>query len=96
MVHLKDNDILCKISFIGDSTSEPIISALSARYRVTTNLLFANVEILQQTPIGFLIVVMSGTTSDLEATLQYLQSVQVEVELIDSRLLQNSIVGDPA
>lgn len=95
LVHLKDNDILCKISYIGDSTSEPVISALTARYRVTTNLLFANVEILQQTPIGNLIVVMSGAASDLEAALQYLQAVNLTVEMIDSRLLQNSKVGDP-
>lgn len=95
LVHLKDNDILCKISYIGDSTSEPVISALTARYRVTTNLLFANVEILQHTPIGNLIVVMSGAASDLEAALQYLQAVNLTVEMIDSRLLQNSKVGDP-
>ncbi|MFD0711829.1 methionine ABC transporter ATP-binding protein [Paenibacillus sp. GCM10027626] len=95
LVHLKDNDMLCKISYIGDSTSEPVISALTARYRVTTNILFANVEILQQTPIGNLIVVLSGSASDLEEALKYLQSAQVSVEMIDSQLLQNSKVGDP-
>lgn len=94
LVQLKGNDILCKISYIGDSTSEPIISALTARYRVTTNILYANVEILQQTPIGNLIVVMSGSTSDLEAALEYLQSIQVAVEMIDSRLVQNVKVGE--
>ncbi|TQR45507.1 methionine ABC transporter ATP-binding protein [Paenibacillus popilliae] len=94
LVQLKNNDILCKISYIGDSTSEPIISALTARYRVTTNILYANVEILQQTPIGNLIVVMSGSTSDLEAALEYLQSIQVAVEMIDSRLVQNVKVGE--
>ncbi|WMT41823.1 NIL domain-containing protein [Paenibacillus sp. D2_2] len=60
-----------------------------------TNILFANVEILQQTPIGNLIVVMSGSASDLEEALHYLQVAQVDVEIIDSGLLQNSKVGDP-
>lgn len=96
LLHLKDNDMLCKISYIGDSTSEPVISELTARYRVKTNILFANVEILQQTPIGNLIVVMSGTPGDLEGALQYLQSARVDVEVINSRLFQNRKVGDPA
>ncbi|AWB46861.1 methionine ABC transporter ATP-binding protein [Paenibacillus sp. CAA11] len=94
LLHLKDNDMLCKISYIGDSTSEPIIAELAARYRVKTNILFANVEILQQTPIGNLIVVMSGTAGDLEEALRYLRSARVDVEVINSRLFQNSKVGD--
>ncbi|GGH11471.1 methionine ABC transporter ATP-binding protein [Paenibacillus segetis] len=96
LLHMKNNDIFCKISYIGDRTSEPVISTLTARFRVTTNILFANVEILQQTPIGNLIVVMSGTASDLDEALRYLQSAQVAVEIIDSRHLQNSKVGDLA
>ncbi|MMZ60572.1 Methionine import ATP-binding protein MetN [compost metagenome] len=96
LLHLKDNDMLCKISYIGDSTSEPVISELTARYRVKTNILFANVEILQQTPIGNLIVVMSGTPGDLEGALRYLRSARVDVEVINSRLFQNQKVGDPA
>lgn len=95
LVQLKNNDMLCKISYIGDSTSEPIISTLTARYKVSTNILFANVEILQQTPIGNLIVVMSGSATNLEEALLYLQSAQVAVDMIDPRLLQNSKVGDP-
>ncbi|WP_430110149.1 methionine ABC transporter ATP-binding protein [Paenibacillus sp. B1-33] len=94
LMQRKDNDILCKISYIGDSTSEPIISALTARYRVTTNILYANVEILQQTPIGNLIVVMSGSASNLEEALRYLQSIQVTVELLDDHLLQTGKVGE--
>jgi len=39
-------------------------------------------------------VVMSGSPSDLEAALEYLQSIQVAVEMIDSRLVQNVKVGE--
>ena len=45
---------------MGDQTNEPLIAQLYSQYQVYTNILYGNVEIVQNVPIGHLIVVLSG------------------------------------
>ncbi|MGG0824408.1 ATP-binding cassette domain-containing protein [Paenibacillus turicensis] len=94
LTKLGPHDILCKISFVGDNTSQPIISEISAKYGVSTNILFGNVEVLQQTAIGQLIVVFSGDGTKLEEAIHYLNVNQVSIEYINiPGLQQQSKVG---
>lgn len=95
LTKLGSNDILCKISYIGDNTTEPIISAISANYGVATNILFGNVEVLQQTAIGNLIVVFSGEEEKLQQAIHYLNVNHVSIEYINIPGLQQQIkVGE--
>lgn len=83
LLNLQSDDVLANISYVGASTSEPLIAALSTRFGVTTNILFGNVEFLQETPVGNLIVVFSGESSQRSKAIAYLQSNQVKVNLIN-------------
>ncbi|MEG0749760.1 MAG: ATP-binding cassette domain-containing protein [Carnobacterium sp.] len=83
LLNLQSDDVLANISYVGASTSEPLIAALSTRFGVTTNILFGNVEFLQETPVGNLIVVFSGEASQRSKAIAYLQSNQVKVNLIN-------------
>lgn len=94
LTKLGPTDILCKISYIGDNTTEPIISAISANYGVETNILFGNVEVLQQTAIGNLIVVFSGEEAKLAQAINYLDRNHVSIEYIHIPGLQHSKVGE--
>jgi len=84
LARMGDDDILCKISYVGSRTSEAIVSDIATRFGVSANILFGNVEILQQTPVGSLIVVLSGGSSELEKALAYLRSLDVTVDRLDS------------
>lgn len=80
LLNLKDGDVLAKISFVGASTGEPLISKLSTQYQVSTNILFGNVEIIQETPIGNLLVGLSGTAQNIDRALLYIaQSAFVDI-----------------
>ena len=87
---MQPNDVLANISYVGSSTSDPLIATLTTQFGITTNILFGNVEILQETPVGNLIVVLSGETSRREKALAYLKSKDVKVSLI--HLPQQQIV----
>lgn len=83
LARMGDDDLLCKISYVGSRTSEAIVSDIATRFGVSANILFGNVEILQQTPVGSLIVVLSGGRSELEKALAYLRSLDVTVDRLD-------------
>ena len=83
LLHLKDDDILARINHVGETTSQPIISILNNDFSVVTNILSGSIEILQDTPIGSLVVVFSGTKSNIDNAIIYLKAHNVGVEIID-------------
>lgn len=84
LLELSSDDVLANITYVGESTSTPLIASLYAQFGVTTNILFGNVEILQQTPVGNLIVVFSGEKRQREKAMAYLQSNNVLVNQIEN------------
>lgn len=79
LLDLQADDQLAAITYVGDSTKAPLIASLYAKFGVTTNILYGNVEILQQTPVGNLIVVFSGESRQQDKAIAYLKSKQVKV-----------------
>lgn len=84
LLDLSGDDVLANITYVGESTSTPLIASLYAQFGVTTNILYGNVEILQQTPVGNLIVVFSGEKRQREKAIAYLESSNVKVNPIDN------------
>ena len=82
LLNLTANDILVSITYVGESTSSPLMASLYARFSVTTNILYGNVEILQDTPIGNLIVVLSGEARQRDQAIAYLEANHVTVKEI--------------
>ncbi|WP_277631035.1 methionine ABC transporter ATP-binding protein [Atopococcus tabaci] len=83
LLQLSKNDVLANITYVGESTSSPLIATLYAQFGVVTNILYGNVEILQETPIGNLIVVLSGEPAQREKAIAYLELNDVTVKLLD-------------
>lgn len=79
---LDANEELVEFSYVGDRTSEPLIAQLYSDYQVVTNILYGNVEILQQVPIGNLIVILSGAESQRVEALAFLKTQGVQVNIL--------------
>lgn len=91
ILHLSEDDILARITYVGESTSQPIISTLQSNFNVMTNILSGNIEFLQDIPVGSLVVSFSGKTNDKKSALQYLKEQNVGVEIIDKSLREVSL-----
>lgn len=91
VLQMKDTDILAQITYVGESTSQPIIATLQERFNVQTNILSGNIEFLQDIPVGSLVVSFSGSKVDQDAALTFLKEKNVRVEIIDQNLNQISI-----
>lgn len=77
--HLEINEELIEFSYIGNQTAEPIIAELYNKYQVKTNILYGNIEIIQDVPIGHLIVTLSGVKKQREEALAYLEEKEIKV-----------------
>lgn len=87
VVDIKENEKILKLKYLENSTTEPIISIVSREFNVDTNIIFGNIEIIQESPLGGLIVIIRGEEAKINNVISYLQENNVEVEVIkDGRL----------
>lgn len=82
LTDLSGNEVLVEFSYVGEQTSEPLIAQLYSEYHVVTNILYGNVEILQQVPLGNLIVILSGEKKQREKALDFLQKQGVKIKIL--------------
>ena len=79
---LPGSNLMLRLSFIGASANEPIIAGLIRRFNVDVNILFGNIDHLKATPFGTLLVEVSGEDAAIQAALQYLQEIELGIEVI--------------
>lgn len=82
VVHLEEGEYLVRFTYIQKNVSEPLISATSRIYDVTMNLIFAEIEIVQDAPIGGTIAIISGKKENIERALQHIREEKVGVEVL--------------
>ena len=78
--NLGPDDRLLRLTYVGDSADQPLVAKLFSSYHVTANILFGDIQILQDTPFGNLIVVLSGDHDEVEAGIAYLKQQDVKIE----------------
>jgi D-methionine transport system ATP-binding protein len=80
-----DNNIyqeVLKISFIGDKSKSPIISDMVKHYNVDVSILAGNIENIQNTNLGHLIVKISGEKEAINDSIDYLSKNGLIMEVI--------------
>lgn len=82
ILKLEDQQSLVRLNFHGGGTRDAIISDISRRFELQASIIFANVDIVQDTIIGSLVIILSGEKSRKEAALKYLKEREIYVEVI--------------
>ena len=71
-----------QLKYAGHATDEPILNEIYKRFEVTANILYGNIEILDNTPVGELVVVLSGQPDALEAAQQAILEAGVALTVL--------------
>lgn len=82
VVHLEKDEKLVRFTYITKNVSEPLISAISRLYEVTINIIFAEIEIVQDAPIGGTVAIVSGETGTIDRALKHIAAMDVGVEVL--------------
>ena len=78
VVALKPGERIVRLSY----ASEPLISTMTKKYGVILNIIFADIEIVQNAPIGGTVGILSGPQGKMDEALEDLRSKNVGVEVI--------------
>lgn len=76
---LKENDAFVLLSFVGASTGTPLIASLFEKFKVTSNILYANVDVLNHTPVGNIAIILSGEPNNIRDAIDYVKTNGVSV-----------------
>lgn len=79
---LNEENTLLRLTFIAEKAHEPIISRMVREHDVDVNILFGRIDQMKHTPFGMLMVEICGNIEQIEASVQFLQNNQVEVEVL--------------
>ncbi len=76
---LTDDDDLLQLSFVGEGTGEPLLATLNQNFEVVTNILYASVDILDNTPVGELVITLSGDLENRKEAFDYIKTKDIRV-----------------
>jgi len=82
LVRLNADETLVKLTFSADNAQDSLLYQAAERFKVSTNIFFGNVELIQERPIGNLVVIMKGAEQNRADALGYLKEHEVIVEVM--------------
>jgi D-methionine transport system ATP-binding protein len=77
-----DLNVLLRISFLGDTAANPVISGMIRGCNVDANILYGAIDHIQGVPYGTLVLELSGAADERNAALSYLRNLNLGVEVI--------------
>ena len=82
VTRLQPGELIVRLSYVQRNVNEPIISAVSQMFNVSLNIIFADITIVQDSPIGGTVAIISGERKQITKAIEYLIEKNVGVEVI--------------
>jgi D-methionine transport system ATP-binding protein len=75
---------IIRMTFKGEVAGEGIISDTLQKFNVNGNFLHGSIEYIQEIPLGIFIMELKGRNEEIASALQYIESRQVQVEVLQN------------
>ncbi len=82
IVQLESGEQLAILNYTAGNTDKALISDVSRQFNIDSNIVFGNIEVIQNTPLGSLVVKFNGKEENVAKTIDYLRSHNVKVEVL--------------
>lgn len=73
---------LIRVSFIGASAGDPIISAMIKKYDVDANILHGNIDRVKDVPFGHLTLELIGSREAVDQAMRFLKDHDLDIEVL--------------
>lgn len=85
LVELEGNQRILRIDFSGSDTKDAIVSYLTKTFNVDISILFADIDVIEDTIVGSLIVLLSGEEQNQINAIDYLNNNNISTKLIKKK-----------
>ena len=95
MTRLQPGELIVRLSYIQRNVNEPLISVVSQKFNVSLNIIFADIAIVQDSPIGGTVAILSGERGQITKAIEYLIEKNVGVEVIRDARADSGHCAEP-
>ena len=78
----QDSLLLIRLTFIGASANEPVISKLIKNFDLEVGILFGSLDDIKDVPFGRLIISLDGSQEEIDKAMAYVEKQELKVEVI--------------
>lgn len=82
IVNLKSGEAILRFRYLERNVSEALVSKLSRKFQLDINIIFGNIELIGENPIGGLVSIVQGEKENIDKAISYLKEKKVGVEVI--------------
>ncbi|WP_277489990.1 MULTISPECIES: ATP-binding cassette domain-containing protein [unclassified Breznakia] len=82
LVDLDVDETMLRLVYSSSNTKEALMTYLVKTYDVSFNIIFGNVEVLANSPLGNLVVKLKGEKANIESAITYIKGQGVGVEVL--------------
>ena len=82
LTELGEDEVIVSLKYDASNATQALITEISRTYDVDCNIIFGNIEVVKDTPIGTLIVVLKGDPEKRKAAFDCIKRHGVETEVI--------------
>ena len=75
-----DSLLLIRLTFIGESANEPVISKLIKNFDLEVGILFGSLDDIKDVPFGRLIISLDGSQEEIDKAMSYVEKPELKVE----------------
>lgn len=86
ILNLTKPGMLIRASFVGQSSGQPIISAMVRKFNVDANILYGNIDTIKNIPYGTLLIELTGDQAKICQAIDYVKTQNVGVEVLSNVL----------
>lgn len=84
LVQLDKNESLVILRYTSNSAEKALISEVSRKFNLDTNIIYGDVEVLNDSPLGSLAIVLSGEEENVRQGIEFFKKNDVKVEVLKS------------
>ena len=82
LVDLKPGQVLLRMKYISKEVSEALVSHISRSLGLDVNIIFGDIDIIDNAPLGGLVVILEGPADRSQAAIEYLKSRNIGIEVL--------------
>ncbi|BDR52634.1 methionine import ATP-binding protein MetN [Bombiscardovia nodaiensis] len=83
IVHLEPGQVLLKMSYLSKAVNQAVVSTISREFDVDVNIIFGDVDVVEGSQLGGLVVRLEGSADHVSAALDYMRNQQIGIEVLN-------------
>ena len=74
---------IIRLGYLGESSKDPIVSQMIKNFQIEVSIISGNIDKLQSTSVGHLILELIGENPEIERSIEFLKAKNVNVEVME-------------